>query len=42
VPIAIGLVVLVLAGFRYIQIVFYSNEKWFHMIIVAMVAFGSV
>ena len=38
--IAIG--VLVLCGIKYLHIVFYSQEKWFHMVILAMVAFGGV
>lgn len=32
----------VLCGLKYLHVVFYSQEKWFHMIILAMVVFGGV
>ena len=33
---------LVLAALKYAQIVFYSEEKWFHFALIAMLAFGSI
>ena len=34
--------VMALAGLKYIHVVFYSQEKWFHFSIMAMLAFGSI
>jgi len=42
VPFAIGLIVLALASFKYAQLVFRSQEKWFHFAMMAMAAFGGV
>ena len=38
----VALGVLCLGSLKYLQIVLYSEEKWFHFSIMAMMAFGSV
>ncbi len=38
----VALGALCLGSLKYLQIVLYSEEKWFHFSIMAMMAFGSV
>ena len=34
--------VIALASIKYLHVIFYSQEKWFHFSIIAMLAFGGV
>ena len=31
-----------LASIKYLQIIFYSEERWFHVALIAMAAFGAI
>ena len=39
-PWAVGLAMVFLASLKYLQVIIYSQEKWFHFAIIAMVAFA--
>ena len=35
-------VLVTLASIKYLQIIFYSEERWFHVALIAMAAFGAI
>lgn len=42
VPIGIAVACLAICGLYYLQVIINSSEKWFHLLIVAMLAFAGI